>query len=320
MEDLISVIIPVHNVEKYLFECVDSVLKQTYQNLEILLIDDGSTDGSGNLCDEYAEKDSRIKVVHKENGGVSSARNVGLDLAKGEYITFIDSDDYVSGNYVQALYENLKENGSDLAFCKYAHKYENDMQNSKEHFPSKIIVDTSSVDFIKFFSRFISLKNNIMGACWRILFSREILRGLSFNTQIRIAEDLLFVLQVIKKAKTLSFINKELYFYRINKKSAVHTYRKQYLQGQILLYKKIEDLLLPFFEKKVLYLYGTILCHLCIVNEIKFRCKKWRNNIDIIRKSELYRYYTLKNIFKQGKLSVVIKFLVVWFLVKTRLI
>ena len=96
MDDLISVIVPVYNVEEYLDRCIESIVNQTYKNLEILLIDDGSTDNSYNICDKWAKKDNRIKVVHKENGGVSSARNVGLDVATGDYIGFVDSDDYIS--------------------------------------------------------------------------------------------------------------------------------------------------------------------------------------------------------------------------------
>ena len=121
MNKLVSIIIPVYNVEKYLAECIESVLKQTYQNIEILLIDDGSPDNSGKICDEYEEKDSRVRVIHKENGGVSSARNVGLEQANGEYITFIDSDDFVSESYIEELYIALENGNSDLAFCKYNH-------------------------------------------------------------------------------------------------------------------------------------------------------------------------------------------------------
>ena len=100
-KDLISIIIPVYNVEKYLKECVDSVRKQTYKNLEIILIDDGSKDNSGKLCDELAKEDNRIKVIHKENGGLSDARNVGIENATGEYIQFIDSDDFVEKDMIE---------------------------------------------------------------------------------------------------------------------------------------------------------------------------------------------------------------------------
>ena len=100
MNDLISVVIPVYRVEKYLERCVESVINQTYANLEIILIDDGSPDNSGNICDEYAKIDKRIKVIHKKNGGLSDARNVGIENSKGKYITFIDSDYYIEENYV----------------------------------------------------------------------------------------------------------------------------------------------------------------------------------------------------------------------------
>ena len=107
---LVSVILPVYNVEKYLIKCLDSVIRQTYQKLEIILVDDGSTDSSGKICDEYANKDGRIKVFHKKNGGLSDARNYGIERSTGEYLAFIDSDDYVDDDYIEFLM-NLTESG-----------------------------------------------------------------------------------------------------------------------------------------------------------------------------------------------------------------
>lgn len=120
---LITVIVPVYNVEEYLRRCVDSVLAQTYQNLEIILVDDGATDNSGIMCDEYAAKDARVKVVHKENGGLSDARNAALDIAKGEYITLVDSDDYLANDYVEYLLNLLNENHADIAACELKKVY-----------------------------------------------------------------------------------------------------------------------------------------------------------------------------------------------------
>ena len=110
LQPLISVIVPCYNVMEYLPKCVESILSQTYKNLEIILVDDGSTDSSGKICDGYAAKDNRIKVIHKKNGGLSDARNVALDVMKGEYVTFIDSDDYVANDYVEFLYKLIKKN------------------------------------------------------------------------------------------------------------------------------------------------------------------------------------------------------------------
>lgn len=113
---LISVIIPVYNVEKYLRECVESVLKQTYQNFEIILVDDGSKDSSGDICDEYAEKDTRIRVIHKENGGLSRARNAGFEEAQGEYVYFLDSDDWIEEKALEELKQCAEENAADVVF------------------------------------------------------------------------------------------------------------------------------------------------------------------------------------------------------------
>lgn len=118
MCDLISVIIPIYNVEPYLPDCIESVIKQTYTNLEIILIDDGSPDKCGEICDMYAKKDSRITVIHKKNGGLSDARNAGLDIAAGKYVTFIDSDDVVALDMVEYLYEMMCESDADITVCQ----------------------------------------------------------------------------------------------------------------------------------------------------------------------------------------------------------
>lgn len=120
MEPLISVIIPIYKVEAYLNRCVESVQSQTYHNLEILLVDDGSPDNCGAICESLAGNDPRIRVIHKQNGGLSDARNKGLDAAQGEYVAFVDSDDYVAPWFLQTLYEQLLRTGSDVAICSYA--------------------------------------------------------------------------------------------------------------------------------------------------------------------------------------------------------
>lgn len=116
MSAKVSVVIPVYNVEKYLIECVDSALLQTYENVEIILVDDGATDSSGEMCDEYAQKDSRIKVIHRKNGGLSAARNTGLDAASGEYIYFLDSDDYIEKNTISDLVSTIEQEDADVVF------------------------------------------------------------------------------------------------------------------------------------------------------------------------------------------------------------
>jgi len=122
--DLISIIIPVYKVEKYLKKCVDSILRQTYKNIEIILVDDGSPDECGKICDKYAKLDDRIKVIHKENGGLSDARNVGIAVSSGKYITFVDSDDYVELDYIEYLYDLIIKYNVNISFCKYTVIYQ----------------------------------------------------------------------------------------------------------------------------------------------------------------------------------------------------
>lgn len=124
--DKISVIIPIFNVEKYLNKCVDSVINQTYKKIEIILVDDGSPDNCPAICDEYAKNDDRVRVIHKRNGGLSDARNAGIDVCEGDYITFIDSDDYVESDLVELLYKNLVNNNCDISTCSYNIVYENE--------------------------------------------------------------------------------------------------------------------------------------------------------------------------------------------------
>ena len=113
----ISVIVPIYNTEKYLHKCIDSILNQTFKDLEVILVDDGSTDSSGAICDEYAKKDERVVVIHKENGGQATARNIGLDIAKGEYISFIDSDDYIENDMYESMLDAIERTGADVAMC-----------------------------------------------------------------------------------------------------------------------------------------------------------------------------------------------------------
>ncbi|MDS3264683.1 ss-1,4-galactosyltransferase [Streptococcus pneumoniae] len=119
MEDLVSIVVPVYNVEKYLKKSIESILNQTYQNIEILLVDDGSTDSSGKICESFSKVDPRIRVFHKENGGLSDARNFGIEQMKGQYVAFIDSDDYISKDYVWKLYSSIKNNDSEVSICSF---------------------------------------------------------------------------------------------------------------------------------------------------------------------------------------------------------
>ncbi len=137
--DKISVIVPVYNVEKYLDKCVESIVNQTYKNLEIILVDDGSTDNCPEICDEWAKKDNRIKVIHKPNGGLSSARNAGMDSMTGSYIQFVDSDDYIKSNMIEVMYGNIIKGDYDVCVCNYSFIDESDNVISATDFKKSIL-------------------------------------------------------------------------------------------------------------------------------------------------------------------------------------
>lgn len=323
MNKLVSIIIPVYNVEKYLLECLDSVIAQTYSNIEIFLINDGSTDNSGKICDEYAQKDSRVKVIHKENGGVSSARNVGLDLTQGEYITFIDSDDFVDKTYIEKMYDALEKSNADLVFCKYANYIDKKIEYPQESIPKQLTVNNEDKEFIDFISRFFALKKNIMGSACRVLYRKELINNYYFHLGIKISEDLLFLMQIIQNAKSINSIDEYLYFYRKVETSITQKYKKDYLQGQLNLYLALKNIFELFKSKnsrKIFEMYNALLCYYVFSNELKFKQINRKENICQIRGSELYKYFKLKNGLRIYGVKRKIKFLVVWFLIKFKLI
>ena len=209
---LISVIIPVYNVEKYLEKCVDSVTEQTYSNLEIILIDDGSPDTCPQICDEYALKDARIRVVHKENGGLSSARNVGLDIAKGDYIAFLDSDDWVDATTYEEMLILAFKAKADIVCCEGIHTDGEQMFEECLHCkPDGTVLNSADV------VREILL-DNIGSQVVKGLYKCECWEGIRFPIG-RLYEDIPVTFKAFERAETVAYINKPFYKYRINPKS-----------------------------------------------------------------------------------------------------
>lgn len=203
MNNIVSIIIPVYNAEKYLNRCIESVISQTYNNIEILLIDDGSTDKSGEICDIYAKNDSRIKVVHKKNSGVSDSRNLGIAEAKGKYIYFIDSDDYIDNNMIEELINNIGE----VDIIKSSRRA---IKGNKEKEIS-INGEYSSEQFVK-----QVISGNIGGHCWGYLFSRDIIKDLTFDTNTFCMEDTIFTINCVLRAKKIKCIDSCFYNHVIN--------------------------------------------------------------------------------------------------------
>ncbi len=213
---LISVIIPVYNVEEYLHECVDSVINQTYKNLQIILVDDGSTDSSGKICDEYAENDKRITVVHQKNAGPSKTRNTGLSQANGKYIYFLDSDDYIENNALELLIDTAESNDADLVFFD-AHSFSDDGQKIKQGYVVKGIYEAKSG-----YEILAELHNNRDYHCSVVLLfiNRRMLNNhnIRFLESAYCSEDMLFTYKVFcSSSKTVQCKN-TLYHrrYRVN--------------------------------------------------------------------------------------------------------
>lgn len=230
-EELISVIVPVYNVEKYLRQCVDSIINQSYKNLQIILIDDGSKDKSGKICDEYAKKDKRIEVIHKENAGVSAARNTGLDNAKGEWVTFIDSDDWIEKNFCCVLYKKAIEEEADIVLCEYNRRIEKNIDR---------IELTSKEEII---NSGMHLQNALTpqtgcGYCTMKLIKKSIIKD-RFDESLEVAEDALFSIQLSNKLNKEVILRKALYNYRMNRESAVKRYDEKYPQKYLKAIKKI---------------------------------------------------------------------------------
>lgn len=201
----ISVIIPVYKVEEYLPKCLDSVINQTYKNIEIILVNDGSPDKSGVICDMYAGMDDRITVIHKQNEGVAKARNDALDIAKGDYIGFVDSDDWIEPDMFEFLMNNLIKYDADISMCGET-VYENGKIISSKSNGSVSILDQDG-------AKKLTVKGGSMGLIWNKIYKKSILDNVRFSSEYGCSEDLIFVYQAVQHAKNMVCVNKAKYNY-----------------------------------------------------------------------------------------------------------
>lgn len=242
MKPLISIIIPIYNSEKTLHRCVDSILNQTFTDWELLLIDDGSKDKSGEICNEYATKDCRIKFFHKDNGGVSTARNIGLDNVEGEFVTFIDSDDWVNKKYLEHLVGHV-EDDVDLVIS-YAEFY-NDYGVRKEVYPAKIVTDNN------FESIFIENDMHWHTSPWSKLYRMDVIRknNLRFCEGMHIGEDALFLYSYILLSKKFYISSDTDYCYYETIQNSL-TKRINNLFSELLSYRNINEIINRIIESK----------------------------------------------------------------------
>ena len=241
----VSVIVPVYNMEKYLSRCVDSILSQTYADLEVILVDDGSKDSSAAICDQYAERDGRIKVVHKANGGLSSARNAGLDLATGDYIGFVDSDDYISPEMYSVLCHHIENSDCEIANVMYVRADENGRTT-----PSKVPHNTDKEIEAEQFAKELMLHTGDVSVCTK-LFRAELFKNIRFP-EGKLNEDLLFILDVLGRVRKIAFAAHVGYFYFTRSGSISGGYGKAVIDmvGNSLLAKQTVDTAFPSLRKE----------------------------------------------------------------------
>ena len=288
MGEKISVIVPVYNVEQYLERCVESIINQTYKNLEIILVDDGSPDKCGQLCDELAKTDDRIKVFHKENGGLSDARNYGVERANGEYIGFVDSDDYIHECMYEELYKAIKKSGTSIAECGVTRVYKNTLRPHYEGEDYFLVLDREG-----YLKEYLENKR-LYGSAWCKLIHRDLAKKIKFPTG-KIYEDAFYTLELLKTVDKYTLISGNYYYYYIRENSITTRSFSSKDMDYIEIMNEIEDYTLanfPIFKEQLLvrltFAYISIFNQLLEVDNYK-------------RKSE---YKILKNKLKDNYFKV----------------
>lgn len=304
----VSIVVPIFNAEKYLNTSIKSIQSQTLQDIEIILVNDGSDDNSLRICHEYAKMDKRIQIIDKPNGGVSSARNVGIEIAQGEYIGFVDPDDWVEPEMYEEMYNQAKKTDSDLCMCNYKKhngnhvinvkiNLEKDLLNKKEIL-NDILPDMISCRDLN------SGQSPVMGSVWRLLIKKELINkyNLRFVEGIPLMEDLIFCIQTLLKCSKICINKSFFYHYIINENSAVTSYKKNLDKIQKKVFRIIEHYLkeegvLELYENRLNIRY-VIMCLSLIANEVhKDNTKKEKEKIKAIY--EFCRDDKLKKILGQ---------------------
>lgn len=247
-QELISIILPVYNVSKYLEECMKSIINQTYKNIEIIVVNDGSTDESDYICEKYKKLDNRIKVIHQKNQGLSAARNTGLNYCKGEYISFIDSDDYVKPDFIEKLYKSIKENNTNISVCGYTDLYTDNTLKS---------AGISEYNELHTGKKFLK-DRGLNTVVWNKMYDASIWEKLRFDVG-KLHEDLFIMHKIMYNEDIVSVVKEDLYIHRI---------RTDSITGKRFDIKRANDIIevsenrLSFFVDKEKSLYNMCLVEL----------------------------------------------------------
>lgn len=269
MEPLISIIVPIYNVEKYLHRCIDSIISQTLDNIEIILVNDGSPDSCQSICEEYIKKDDRIKLINKKNEGLGMARNTGIEIARGEFIAFVDSDDYIDTDMYEKMYNAAKAQNADTCICNYKRRdTSNNIVRRKYKMNSKIYEGTHVIDDLlsSMIGTSPTSKDDVeIGmSVWKCIFSKNIIKynDIKFCSERQfISEDIIFDIDYFVHSKKVVTIEDELYNYCDNGASLTKTYKKDRFEREVILYLEIKRKLeqVNIFNKYKLNLYRTFI-------------------------------------------------------------
>ena len=241
---LISIVIPVYNAEKYLGGCLNSIQNQTYKNFEVILVNDGSIDHSETICKEFVEVDTRFRYFLKVNGGASSARNFGLDHVTGDFITFIDADDWVDENHLEVLINNIKENNSDMAVSSIK-KFDNVSSFEFRVYSNqeKYLLNYNKLnrdEFLVILPKLIHASNSYKIAVSK-LFKKELVKDIRFDESIVYGEDLDFFFKIYNNINSISYVDEVTYVYRLHDESTSSKFNQQYAEQELLIYKKMYE-------------------------------------------------------------------------------
>lgn len=291
----ITVVIPVYNVEQYIEECIESVINQTYTNLEIILVDDGSTDNSGNICNKFEKIDKRIKVIHKANGGLSDARNIGLKVSTGEYIQFIDSDDYIEKDMIETLYKTINEYNADIAICNHYV-----LKNGKTSNDSTgIITIYNNKEVLKEFL----LDTKIRAYTWEKLWKKSLFEGIEFPFG-RKFEDIATTPKLFWKAEKIVLNDIPKYYYRQREGSIMNKQSNELRLEYIDIVKNIDEEMKKIVpELEEYFSYNLIHAMLNTYNDIAIF--KMYDLIDNEQVKELYKY--TKKLINNEKVKMIIE-------------
>lgn len=283
---LITIIVPIYNVEKTIRKCLDSIIAQTYSYWECILVDDGSNDASGSICDMYSSKDTRFKVIHKENGGVSSARQIGVDYAKGEYTIHVDPDDWVEQNMIENMASTAIRDNSDFIFCDYIVEKTNEVYNKVQK-PNSLNPTVVLKEIIE---------GKLIGACWNKLIRTSYYKHSSFPLGINYSEDVIVMIQILKENPKISYIPEAYYHYMQygNENSIINTNKKRLFENKYKFLTKMSEMCsYSEYSYGFDYRYADLVISASKLNY--FSKKEYRSFIkDISKKSNFVTVINLK--------------------------